>query len=717
MSIRSTTLAALLAGTALPALAQEVILDRQVRAGPLTLFPSVRDATQFYYAPTDARLALHEDGTPQFSFTRYIAPSQGEEASDLANATGVVHAVVELGVSEEDVEAARDAIGDVVPGATILGPVTFTQGTFALVSSYAEEGSDVTERVVGVGNMPLLEGDRAAISLRLTRQGTLELWEGFARATPDISFSFSTEIDGFRAPQQAILTADFERIYAHESFEAGVATPYLQAEIEGAFDDLRRSGAIQLTQIGGDAQMQALIDTAYARLIDIIFENTESTGLDSINQLQATAGGQNDTSMLDKASALLNANRTATAAENEAIRDRNAERAAPRAEAAAAQSTLSDTRRRASDATAAAEELRARAETSRRERDAASTAADAAEAAGEDETATAAREVAERFDAQITRYEAMAQDKEAEAEALQADLAEQETTAAEAGARAEAAGELETPQSTPSIAVVASYRMKEVRESGSYEINLNKYMADSLALRFDENIGDMTDWRDDVDVFATVDLADTAARQREVPVFIDGLNATDFGDFVNFASVVLEKERDGAADALDEIRVDRENFQQSANDFRLVYTKLTDGEDADFLDYRYRVHWNLFGGVEVEGDWIDSDASGIGIAPPYQRRTIYLEADPDIVADEGIRSIEFRLYYDLAGEERMERVSLRPDAEDGEDLSAQLDFIQPRGVYDYAYEIDWRLRGGGRRSSGRIESRDGTIFVDEMPLE
>ncbi len=707
--IRRCALALLLSTWALPGLAQQIVLDRQVRAGPLTLFPSVSDDTEFFYAPTDARLAQHEDGTPQFAFTRYITPVSGETETNLADAVGVVTAVVELGVTDEQIEEARDAVADVVPGATVVGPVTFTSGTFALISSFAEEGSETTETVVGVGNMPLLEGDRAAVSLRLTQQGTLELWENFNRATPDVSFSFEAEIDGYRAPKQALIEANFDRIYDHEAFEAGVATPYLQAEIETAFDELRREGAISITQVGEDENMNAIIETAYQRLIDVIFEKAETTGVGSVSELSSAAGGQSSTSMLDKASDLLKQRRDEAADANDDIRRRNAERTEAQAEAAQAERAVQATENRRDNAQQSAAELRQRARAARE--GAAEAEADAEQFEGE--VAEAARALAREFSQQAERYEAMAAEQDQVAAQAEQQLAERQQAASEARADAEAEGEIESEEEAVPVAIVAAYRMKRVRETGEYTIDLNKHTADTMSLRFDENIGDLTEFRDDEDVFHTVDLSDTAARQREVPVFIDGLNADDFGKYVNFATVVLRKERGSEPPALQDVRIDRENFASEGNDFRLRYVKLEDEATESFLEYDYRVAWNFFGGEEVVGEWQSTEQNAIVIVPPFERRTVRLDADLDALEEEGVRGIEVRLYYELGGTEHSRRISLRPD--EGEGVSEKIHFMLPADQYEYAYEVFWRMDDRTTRSTGRVNSEFQTIFLDDVP--
>ena len=138
MSFVHRTLAwTLVAGLAIAtaASAQNVVLDRQVRAGDLVLFPSVRDENVFYYAPAQPRLAT-KDGKPQFSFLRYVENVGGEAGQDAARegqGGGIVHALVTLAVSENQIERARQALEQEIKGARIEGPVAWKSGTFGLV--------------------------------------------------------------------------------------------------------------------------------------------------------------------------------------------------------------------------------------------------------------------------------------------------------------------------------------------------------------------------------------------------------------------------------------------------------------------------------------------------------------------------------------------------------------------------------------------------------
>src|SRR5207245_3364301 len=116
------------------------------------------------------------------------------------------------------------------------------------------------------------------------------------------------ELTGYRSPHRALIEANFDQIYEHKAFEAGVATKYLAAEIKAAFDDLRREGGIKVTQVGEDEKMEALVTTAYNKITDMMFSPIGGTGTPDLASLNG-AGGQ--PSLLDKATKMLKDNQAA----------------------------------------------------------------------------------------------------------------------------------------------------------------------------------------------------------------------------------------------------------------------------------------------------------------------------------------------------------------------------------------------------------------------
>ncbi len=321
MRIRSSVLAL----TALVGMssAQDIVLDSPVRAGELTLFPSRSQPAVYYYLSDKPRLAVDERGRPEFSFLRWVenvAGSGGQDAPLEGEGGGIVHAVVTLEVTEDQVSEAQSRLDRLSPGSRIEGPVLYTEGTFGLVTSFTDENGELATSVVGLGKAPLLDGHRAAVSILLTKKGAKLLWESFQTATPDISFTFEMNVQGYRSPRQAILTADWEQIYDHALFAGAVEAELLGAEVEAAFDDLLREGAIRLVQVGDDENLDALVSTAFEKVMNMMLESASGGQGPSISDVARGMDEMARPSLLERASQLRADRQSDARQENERIR-------------------------------------------------------------------------------------------------------------------------------------------------------------------------------------------------------------------------------------------------------------------------------------------------------------------------------------------------------------------------------------------------------------
>lgn len=268
-------------GLAINLNAQPIFIDQPIQAGDLIVFPHVSDTTQFYYLPNKIAMGTTSSGLPQFSFLRYIQnvkTTPGGDQRTEGDGGGIVHALVELKITDSQLSRAQAAIRNKLQreNAVIVGPVIFTGGAFSLVSSFAEAGSDFTDQVIGVGQAPVFVGNKAAVSLKLTKLGSKILWESCHTPTPDLSFSFVMDFKGYRSPMQAKIEVNWDKVYEHEEFSGGISvnTGYvgLGVDIAAAFDELRETGAIKVTNIGADEKMEALIDVAYKKIVEMMFE-------------------------------------------------------------------------------------------------------------------------------------------------------------------------------------------------------------------------------------------------------------------------------------------------------------------------------------------------------------------------------------------------------------------------------------------------------------
>ncbi len=260
----------------------------------------------------------------------------------------------------------------------------------------------------------------------------------------------------------------------------------------------------------------------------------------------------------------------------------------------------------------------------------------------------------------------------------------------------------------------ASYELKKVHRTGHWEYSLDKYSNGEITNRFDENIGDLTAFLDDPLFFRQVNLDDPFFKQREVLVYVDGPNSEDFGKFINFVTVQLRKTHGNGQVTFDEVRIDRNNFNTEANRFRLLYgwKDHADDDRERWRGYEWRAIWSFFGGADIEEPWKATAASGIRAKPPLERRTVNLEAMPDSMKEAQVRSITVRLYYDLAGAEKVEQVTLNTDR--GES-SLSVPMMLPPGRYDYDYDVSWRLRGNRSVALPRSKTNESILYVDELP--
>lgn len=264
------------------AAAQNIALDHPVKCGRLQCFPSVDVSDEYYYLPSNPHVALNEEGKHEFSFTRYVEGSpEAEGTGGLVEAEGggIVHFLVDYTVPDSRLDAAREALREISEDAVLRGPIVFEAGTFALVSSFApdeDKPDDLSKRVIGVGRAPLIEGLKAAVSIHLTKKGSQILWQSFQMDTPDISLVFEMTFSGLNDPAEATITADWTKLQDTADVTLGAKVSYMG--IGGGFDyqnfweTAKDSGAISIDYKGDPDKLQAIIDRAYARLHDLMFE-------------------------------------------------------------------------------------------------------------------------------------------------------------------------------------------------------------------------------------------------------------------------------------------------------------------------------------------------------------------------------------------------------------------------------------------------------------
>jgi hypothetical protein len=621
---------------AVPVFAQQVVFDKGVQTGDLQLFPLVGDDNSYYYLADKVQLAKHADGKPYFSFIKYVRneDTDGTNPNGITEsnkAGGVIHALVALDVPNDMVREAEQYLQRVNPQAKIKGPIIYKSGRIALISSIADESnSEFTRKVVGVGNAPLVEGHKAAISIFLTKEGADILWATFQTPTPDISFQLEMEVAGYQSPKQVKIEADFEQIYKNKTIDAAAVTPVFSGEIKASFDELSNTGAIKVTQIGTDADLTKLKETAYNQLINLMFDKVGSQDVGTLSKLMPNS----NKSMLERATERLNVARKEAKEEND------------KREKAAKEQAVAEA--------AAKEKARA---------------------------AIVAKQKEKGVKAPPMKDENKEENKKKEVKKA----------------------------SVPSLAIGASYSLKEVKRKGKYIIDLNKYTEDKRTFPFSENVGNIL--KDCKECLLRINLDDPLYKQREVLVNLIDVNDDDFGQYIGSVEVLMEKTHQNGQSTVQNIVVDRNRFNADANNFRMIYGWKGDDDRPKWLNYKYKTKWAFSGGSIIEEDWKTVDFGAIDLVPPLVKKDVYVELDPDFAEEENIRAAEVKIYFKNGKKDDTRSVTLRTR---DEILSKSVQLILPQGVDDYEYEVTWFIKGKSPSKKLRTKYNYGSIYLDSF---
>jgi hypothetical protein len=294
--IRRPSLLFVLLLWAAPLAAQEVLLDRTLQVAGVTLFGSRTDPHAWYYLPDEPRIATDVAGRPEFSLVKYTSPAEatggGTHGITAADGGGVLHFLSTYGVEPARLSRAEQALRELEgrEDDRIVGPIQYRSGSFALVSTVAGVDGGMARRVSGTGPAPLLEGGKAAVSVGLTPEGATFLERSLEMENPDISLAFSMEMEGYRSPYEADLIVDWDRIWSHHELEARVKVSFVGLEVDMLLDEMVTSGAIRVEVKGESSSMEPLLDAAYAKVTDMLFdqaspEEAERDELDDIGQV------------------------------------------------------------------------------------------------------------------------------------------------------------------------------------------------------------------------------------------------------------------------------------------------------------------------------------------------------------------------------------------------------------------------------------------------
>ena len=267
--------------------------------------------------------------------------------------------------------------------------------------------------------------------------------------------------------------------------------------------------------------------------------------------------------------------------------------------------------------------------------------------------------------------------------------------------------------SVPGLSIALSYKMKKEKRSGEFKINLNKYTKETRMNRFDQNFGSLISLSRCPDCFRRVNLDDPLYQQREIHARVDGsINSDDFGKYINSVEVLMRKTHQDGQQTVQGIQVNKQLFNEKANNFVMVYGWKGDDDRNKWLSYDYKTRWSYFGGAATETDWTKTESAVLALAPDYVRKPVYMEADQEFFEKEKIRAAEITLFYNINGNEQSKRVTLQP--KDG-GLTQMTEVVLPRDSNEFEYEIAYFVRGqGAPKVIPRQKTNYGRIYLETL---
>lgn len=646
--------------------AMQIVIDKPVEAGSLILFPGVKDPDSYWYLPNKLRLAYNDDGTPKFSFVKWVHNEMNSTNEGLGG--GVLHCVFGFDVTDEELAEAQRELRRVNGKGKIIGAAIYKSGTVTVAVPKINDPDK--DQVVAVSPAPTMEGSYVAVNLQLDKRSASLLWDSFDTPNPLVTFNFNMELAGYSSPLEAKITINRDQVYDSQQFQAGLATPWLSAEIGVFVENLIDNGAIEIEKIGDNFSMDAAINKVIDKATEEFFTPFGSSQGPSIAQLASAANGQGNTSFLDRASTLLNNSRQEARTERDAVRRRNdIERA--RAD-------------RQNEAIRARNRESAQGNTARR---------DSISGGGNDDSHdTASTEEGELV---------AANDGGVRPDDPQGEVIHQEP---------EVQPDLEEEPSVPSIAIVASYMIKKVKISGKKVISFKESYPTTIPAPFGGNLGvSRANCRS---CFVETNLDDEVFKQREIMALLDGLNEGDFDKYINYGTVQMRKKHESGEFTYDEVRVTRKNFNDEGNLFKMLYGWKGDKERSKWFDYEYKVAWSFFGGNNMETEWEKTNRNTINLSAPLERKVITVEAEKEMLEQANVRAVDVKIYYDLGGEEQMKQFTVKTKSDV---LNGQIEIMLPKGQQEYDYEVTWKLFGNEEVKSERKTTSFETLYVDEIP--
>lgn len=192
--------------------------------------------------------------------------------------------------------------------------------------------------------------------------------------------------------------------------------------------------------------------------------------------------------------------------------------------------------------------------------------------------------------------------------------------------------------------------------------------------------------------FKVVNLEDVDFLKREIIFQLDGEYVESFNEILNSVSVSFKKTYgENQNDVTRDILLKRDDLK-NGKDYKTVFYPRLGVKSADWLDYEYRLSWNLKGETKSisipssEEKWIKSNDASIVLNPPFAKKTVQIDADRTFFDEAGFASCTVRFFVILNGNAALQKTVIlrRDDVENTNKINLYFDKDEP-----IAYQVNW----------------------------
>ncbi len=213
--------------------------------------------------------------------------------------------------------------------------------------------------------------------------------------------------------------------------------------------------------------------------------------------------------------------------------------------------------------------------------------------------------------------------------------------------------------------------------------------------------------------FRIVNLNDPAFQFRTVHFQVDGSYLDSFQDTINFVSVNMRKVYKDQPSFAQSLHYTQTEIKAGKTTQNIAYPRLALSGD-ECQEYEYQIRWSVRNGATIsvpadETKWMRSRDAAVSLVPPFERRTVVLEADRQLFSQRGMVTAVVECGSYLAGKKQLERKAIlrAKDASGSQDLSIYHDRDTPIAV-----RVSWFSANGKEGQQQMVLEQD---FVSLVP--